>query len=132
VQGFDRLVRGIRVSMNQEKKEYTDQELQYRISAKLDTIFFNSASHGIWKDSLQIDLGPLFARLVADYGTANISNIPPDIMKLQAESANIKVKLYFRYINLHREEDLIEPVGYGFDLLYKINKTEHDPLNIIN
>ncbi len=67
-------------------------------------------------------LGQLFNRLVTDYGGANINNIPPEKMMLQAENTTFKIRIYFRYINLHREEELIKPVAYGLDILYKIVK----------
>ena len=68
VRDYDRMIRGRHISVDQEKKEYTDQEFHYRVNSKLDTIALVVTSEGGKPDSMQVYLQPLFIKLLADYG----------------------------------------------------------------
>jgi hypothetical protein len=99
---------------------YTGQEIHYWVNSKIDTITFTAVSDSIINDTLMIGLNPLFNQLVNDYSNANVNSIPSEKMTLWSESPNIKIKIYFRYIWLHKEENRIQPASYGIDILYKI------------
>jgi hypothetical protein len=118
VQGYDRMIRGQYLNIDQDNKVFTDQEFRYQVNSKLDTITFI----GTGSDSLHIDLQPRFNKLLADYGNVNVTNIPPEKMMVKAENQNLRIKIYFRLIKLHREENLVKPMEYGADILYKIER----------
>jgi hypothetical protein len=120
VQGYDRMIREQYLDIDQDNKVITDQEFRYRVNSKLDTITFIVTPKETVPDSLQIDLLPRFNQLLADYGNINVTNIPPEKMMVKTENQNLRVKIYFRFINLHREENLVKPMEYSADILYKI------------
>ncbi len=120
VQGYDRMIRGQHVSIDQDKKTFTDQEFFYRVNSSLDTITFVVTPEEKLLDSLQIDLHPLINHLLADYRNLNVNNIPPEKMMLDKENQNLKIKIYFRYIKLHKEENNTNPIEYSADILFKI------------
>ena len=39
-------------------------------------------------------------------------------VKKLLENKNLRIKIYFRYISLHREENLVKPVRYDADILF--------------
>jgi hypothetical protein len=116
VRGYDRMIRGQYFDIDQDNKVFADQELRYRVNSKLDKITFIGAV----PESLHIDLLPRFNQLLDDYGNVNVNNIPPEKMMVKTENQNLRVKIYFRFIKLHREESLVKPMEYGVDILYKI------------
>ncbi|OGB68902.1 MAG: hypothetical protein A2Y94_04090 [Caldithrix sp. RBG_13_44_9] len=122
VQGYDRMIRGQHISVEQDKKVFTDQEFIYRVNSGLDTITFTITPSGKSLDSLQIDLHPLINQLLSNYGNLNVNNIPPEKIMLNTENQHLKVKIYFRYIRLIKEDNIIKTMEYGADILYRINK----------
>jgi len=122
LQGYDRMIRRQNVSIEQNKNVFTDLELSYQINSNLDTITFVVTREGELPDSLQIDLHPLIKQLLNEYRNVSVNNIPPEKMMQDNEDQNLKVKIYFRYIKLHREKSKIKPIAYGIDILYKIKK----------
>ncbi|MEJ2636432.1 MAG: DUF4153 domain-containing protein [Calditrichia bacterium] len=120
VQGYDRMLRRQYVSIEQNKKFFSDLAFSYRVDTDLDTITFVAAPDGKLFDSLRIDLQPLFNQLLADYGHFNVNNILPEKMMLYKENQNLKTKIFFRYIKLHNKENKPRPIEYSVDILYKI------------
>jgi hypothetical protein len=117
VQGYDRMIRGQYFSIDQNNKVFTDQDFRYLVNSKLDTITFIVTTEGNVPDSLYIDLQPRFNQILADYGNVNVNNIPPDKMMVKTENQNLRIKIYFRSIKLHREENLIKPMRFNADIL---------------
>jgi hypothetical protein len=122
VQGYDRMIRGQYLNIDQDNKVFTDQEFRYRVNSKLDTITFIVTSEETVFDSLHVDLYPRFNQLLADYGNVNVTNIQPEKMMVKAENENLSIKIYFWFIKLRREENLVKPMEYGADILYKIER----------
>jgi hypothetical protein len=120
--GYDRMIRQQYISREFWKKDFTDLNFLYRVNPDLDTITFAVTPEEKLPDSLRIDLHPLINQLMADYGNFNINNIAPEKMMLSKESQTLKIKIYFRNIKLHKEENEIKPVQYSVDILYKIKK----------
>ncbi|MEJ2537442.1 MAG: hypothetical protein P8048_10410 [Calditrichia bacterium] len=119
IEGYDRMIRQQYISFERNKKVFTDFICSYRVNTNLDTFTFMVATEEKLPDSLWIDLYQLINQLLADYGHFNIDNIPPEKMTLYKENQHLKIKLYFRYIRLKKEEDKIKPIEYSVDILYK-------------
>jgi hypothetical protein len=126
VQGYDRLIREQYFNLEQDKKTFTDQELFYRVNSGLDSITFAVTGTERPADSLYLDLHPLIEKLLTDYGNLNVSNIPTEKMLLSEVKQWLKVKMYFRYIRLHKEDDKTKIMEYNADILYQIKKVEPD------
>jgi hypothetical protein len=124
IQGYDRMIRGQYLNIDQDNKVFTDQAFSYRVNSNLDTITFIVTPEDTIPDSLHIDLHPRFNQLLADYGNVNVTNIPQEKMMVKAENQNLRIKIYFRFIKLRREENLVKPMEYGADILYKIVQLE--------
>jgi len=120
VQGYDRMVRGQYFNIDQENKVFTYQDFRYRVCSTLDTITFIATSEEIVPDSLSVDLNPLFNQLLADYGNASIKNIPAKKMMVKAENQYLRIKMYFQYIRLHRDENHVKPIRYTADIILGI------------
>ncbi len=120
IQGYDRMIRRQYISIERNKKVSTDLIFSYRVNANIDTITFMVAPEEKLLDSLQIDIHPLINQLLANYGNFNVNNIPPEKMMLDKENQNLKIKIYFHNIKLHKEENKIKPIEYSVDILYKI------------
>jgi hypothetical protein len=120
IDGYDRMIRQQYISHEQYQKVYSDLALSYWANPDLDTITFAVTPEEKLQDSVQIDLHPFINRLMADYGNFNINNIPPKKMMFDKENQNLKIKMYFRNIKLHKDENEIKPVQYSVDILYKI------------
>ena len=113
VQGYEGMIQGQYFDIDGGNKVFSDPEFRYRVNSKLDTIAFI----GTVPDSLHIDLKPLYNQLLTEYGNVNVRNIPPEKMMVQAENQYLRVKIYFRLINLHSEENQIKPMRFGADIL---------------
>jgi len=122
IQGYDRMIRRQYISIEQNKKVFTDLMLSYHVNTNLDTITFVVFPEEKLLDSLEIDLHPLINQLLADYSNFNVNNIPPEKMMLGKENQNLKIKIYFHHIKLHKAKSKIRPMEYGADILYKIKK----------
>lgn len=122
LQGYHRMIRGQYFNFDEDKKVFTDQELSYRVNSDLDTITLAITSAGTAVDSLQIDLHPLVNQLLVDYRNLNVNNIPPERMMLNSENQQLKVKIYFRHIRLHKEDDITKTMEFGADILYQIKE----------
>jgi hypothetical protein len=122
IKGFDQMIRGQHFDIDQNKKSYSQQDLFYRVNSSLDTMIFTITPTETPPDSLQLDLHPLIAQLMTDYGNLNINNIPPEKMMLSSGNQQLKVKIYFRYFKLHKEENLIRTREFGVDILYRMDK----------
>jgi hypothetical protein len=120
IQGYDRMIRGQYFNIDQDKKVFTDQNIRYQVNSKLDSITFIVISDTTVPDSLHIDLNPLFNQLLAEYSNINVTNISPENMMVMEENQNLRIKIYFRYIKLHKEETVTEPIQYSADILYKV------------
>jgi hypothetical protein len=120
VQGYDRMIREQYFDIDQDYKVFPTQEVHYHVNSQLDTITFVVTSEETGSDSLYIDFNPRFNQLLTQYGNLSVNNIPHEKMIVQAENQNLRIKIYFRYIRLYREENLIKPMNYGVDILYKI------------
>lgn len=122
VQDYDRMIRDQHLSVKNQNNEYSDQAIHFVANSKIDTITFTATPDSMENDFLVVGLNTLFNQLATDYGTANVNNIPSEKMMFLSESKNIKVKIYFSYIWLHKEENLFQPASYGIDILYRIHK----------
>jgi hypothetical protein len=120
--GYEQMLRGQYIDIDQDKNVFSNREFRYQVSSKLDTITFIVTSEDTLPDSLHIDLHPLFTQLLEDYSNVNITNIPPEKMMIRAEKKNLKIKIYFRFIKMHRDENLVLPMEYGMDILYRIGR----------
>jgi hypothetical protein len=120
VKEFDRMMRRQFISIERNKKVSTDHIFSYKVNTNLDTITFIITPEEKLIDPLQVDLHPLINQLLADYGNFNTNNISPNKMMLHKENQNLMIKIYFRYIKLHKEENKVKPIEYNVDILYKI------------
>jgi hypothetical protein len=122
IQGYDRMIRGQYFDIDQDYEVLPNQEILYRVNSTLDAITFTITAHEAESDSLYIDFHPWFNQLLADYGDLSVRNIPPGKMMIWTENQDLKVKIYFRYIRLRREGNLVKPENYQVDILYKIER----------
>jgi hypothetical protein len=120
VDGYDRMIRQQYIGHEQNQKVYTDLAFSYRANPNLDTIIFAITTKEKLADSLQIDLHPLIDQLWGNYGNFNVNNISPEKLMLSKENRNLKIRVYFRYIHLHKGENKIKPIEYNADILFKI------------
>ena len=119
IDGYDRMIRQQYISDERNKVAFTNLGFSYRVNPNLDTIIFAITTKEKLADSLQVDLHPLIDQLLADYGNFNVNNIPPEKLMLSKENRNLKIRVYFRYIHLLKEENKTKPIEYSVDILYK-------------
>jgi hypothetical protein len=118
IHGYDHMIGIWNMERDQRQEHEIGENVSYRISTSLDTITFLKKAEGKPVDSLLIDLHPLVDKLMNDYSNINVNNIPPGIMMLDQASLNMNVKIYLRYLNLHREDKNVKIVSYGADILF--------------
>jgi hypothetical protein len=117
VQGYDRMIRGQYFNIDQGHKVFNNQEFRYRVCSTLDTIIFKITCEDTPSESLPVDLIPLFNQLLLDYDNLSVNNVPSEKMMVKAENQNLRIKIYFRYIKLQREDNLLKPETYNADIL---------------
>jgi len=122
VQGYDRMIRRQYFDVDEDYEIIPNQDIHYQVNSTLDKITFSITASGAGADSLQIDFHPWFTQLITNYGNLSVNNIPTEKMMVEAENQNLRVKIYFRYIRLSMEENLLKPMGYQADILYKIER----------
>jgi hypothetical protein len=122
VQGYDRMIRRQYFDIDEDYEIIPNQDIHYQVNSTLDKITFKITAYGAVPDSLHIDFQNCFRQLFADYGHLSVISIPPEKMMVKAENQNLRVKIYFRYIRLKREDNLLKPMGYQADILYKIER----------
>jgi hypothetical protein len=118
LQGYDHMIRAWHLSTDQNLEVQLGAGISCRRSTALDTITFLKTVEGKLVDSLQINLRPLVNKLVQDYLNINVNNISPELMSLSQVSPNLKVKIYLRYLNLHRDNKEVKLVNCGGDILF--------------
>jgi hypothetical protein len=119
ITGYSHMIRGRYVSDRQGQKDFSDAGILYRFNASLDTLtFIRTGEDQPGTDSLKIDLRPLIDQLVRDYRNINVVNMDPESLSLSGVTINLKVKVYLRFLNLHREDKKIKIENYSADILY--------------
>jgi hypothetical protein len=123
VEGYDRMLRAQHINDSQMKKDFTGEEIAYRVSAGLDTMIFFVMRDGRAVDSLQIGLREFIEKLLKDYGNANAGNIPPEKMSISTTNQTMKLKLYLRQIHVRKQGSETKIIDYETEILYAINKS---------
>jgi len=118
IQGYDHMIRIWHSETDQKNENPIGMGISYRLSSSLDTLTFLRRMDGKPADSLLIDFRPLLDKLLQEYNNTNINNIPAESMLLSQVSSTMKIKIYVRYLNLHRENKVVKIVSYGADILF--------------
>ena len=122
VRGYDGLIRNRNINEAAASRTFSARELQYRVSSGLDTITFLVTPENGQPDSVQLDLQQMIGHLVKTYPDISVNDLPPEKMTLVADNTGLKLKIYFRYLWLRRENERIKPSSYGVDILYGMGK----------
>jgi hypothetical protein len=122
VRGYDGLIRNRNINESVASRSFSGQELQYRVSSGLDTITFLVTRVNGQPDSVQLDLQPMIGRLLKEYPDISVNDLPPEKLTLSADGTGLKLKIYFRYLWLRRENERIKPSSYGVDILYGMGR----------
>jgi hypothetical protein len=122
IDGYDRLLRVQRVFAGMPKREFSGQELEYRVGEDLSTMTLTVSYDAKVVDSLQIDLQPLVNKLLLDYGNATTERIPNERMAIVAASQTTKVKLFLSSIRVQRRGGETKVVAFDGDIAYKITR----------
>ena len=108
--------------INEHVKKYgpTVEGIFYRVENNLTdmTVLANDKTGNM--DSVKINFMGLFDILIKEFGEEGIHNVPGKNMFITAEGSNLKVKVYFKDIELLKSSDKITARRYSFDLLYLI------------
>jgi hypothetical protein len=120
IRGYDHLLRAVYFNKDQAKKEFADAKISYRFSTTLDALTFVYRSKAESADSIRIHLLPFLEQVLQTYGATNPQNIPCEKMCLTAATPTIKVMVYFRYVHLRRDGEILLPRSYNTDIFYSI------------
>jgi hypothetical protein len=64
----------------------------------------------------------MIGRLLKEYPDISVNDLPPEKLTLSADGTGLKLKIYFRYLWLRRENERIKPSSYGVDILYGMGR----------
>jgi hypothetical protein len=115
IDGFDQLVRGLRVYDTKLKRDLRAQGRAFGVGDDLSKITV-SEKNGSVSDSLVIDLQPLAVRLLAEYGNASTDRIPAEKMTITASSRTSTYKLMLSTIRIQRRGQEVKPVSFEGDV----------------
>jgi len=122
VGGYSHLIRGQYFSERNDKRNFTNRELQIQVRSDLETIRFYRLDKEINGDSLLVDLRPLISQLITDYPNVSVNNIPSEKMMLSAANPYLTVKIFFRLLSLKQDDGVYKPFEYSMDILYRLTK----------
>ena len=118
VQGFERVMRLQYVNRGGFKKEIVDEGTMFEFNSNLDTLTIRKRIEGNNWRSLSIDLGPLAARLLEEYASENIGNVPAEKMTIIGAGEGIRAKVFLRTITIQRRAESNQINGVSLDIAY--------------
>jgi len=119
IEGYERMLRGQRISSGVTNREFSDQGIGYRIGKDLSTITITVWNEKNTADSLQIDLKPLVDNLTAKYGNASMEKIPPEEMAIAASNRSAMIKIFLSTIRIQRHEGSSKVISFEAQIVYK-------------
>ncbi len=117
ISGYDHMFQRLNIEKAQGPLKLGESGLSCSLDStmKIMTLSADESSAG----SVQVDLLPLLTQLFAEYGRTNPDYIPLEKMSLTAENDHLKVKIYTRYIRLRLDDEVLQPLSYVLDVLYR-------------
>jgi hypothetical protein len=120
IEGYNRIIQNQNIYENVKKYSPPGEEISYRVENNLTDITVFAKGKSGYKDSVRINCMGLFEGLIKEFGTEGTRNVPMDKMFITAGEGRLKVKLYFKDIDLVKSSDKTTAKLYSFDLLYLI------------
>lgn len=120
VSGFDRMVSSQFIAGLTREKEFAAEGIAYRVSPDLDTLTLIHAPAGAAADSVRVAILPLAEKLLEQYSSRGMTDIPPRDLSVEASGPGLRVRLNLRSLQLHRRGDEVRVLSFQGDILYSI------------
>jgi len=120
IDGYNRIIQNQNIYENVKKFSPPGEGISYLVQNNLTDITLFAIGKSVDKDSVKINCMVLFDKLLKEFGEIGTHNVPPDKMFITAEGSRLKIKVYFKDIELSKSGDKSTVRRYSFDLLYLI------------
>lgn len=118
IDGYKRFIQNQNINENIKKFSPPGEGISYIVENNLSDMTVFATGKSGYKDSVKINCMGLFEKLMKEFGEEGIHNVPMDQMFITAGEGSLKVKVYFKDIELLRSGDRPIARRYSFDLLY--------------
>ncbi len=120
--GYDRMLAEQFVSSGGTEREVQEAGLSYAVNNDMDSITIKVHQPNKPSLGLQVDLQPLFEKLIRHYASTNPEHMPLEEMSICAAENRLSVKLYVRRLRLENKDKRLKPHNYTMDILYSVKK----------
>lgn len=117
VAGFDRLLPSQTLSQFTSERTYASAGFTLRASTDFGTLTVVRLEGGTAVDSLHVDMRALAGRLVREYASRNVDDVPLEAMTVDAASSTFGVRVIVRIMEVRREDGTTQPRSYNLDVL---------------
>ncbi len=122
IAGYDRLLRGQRISSGPSEENFPDEGISYRVDDDLNVLTVTLLNNKQAIDSVSINVRALCDSLMGRYGKASAENIPPEQMSVTAKGKNAAVKVFLTNIRLEQPEKTQQIVYFDALIAYRKGK----------
>lgn len=117
VAGFDQLLPSQTLSQFATERAYTGAGITLRASGDFGTLAVLRHDGTAAVDSLHVDMRALAERLVREYASRNVDDVPIEAMTVDAASTTFGVRVIVRIMEVRREDGSTQPRSYNLDVL---------------
>lgn len=117
VAGYDHLLPSQTLSQFLSERNYKSAGITLRASGDFGTLTVLRSEADRAVDSVQVDMRALAERLVREYASRNVDDVPLDAMTVDASTPTFGVRVIVRIMEVRREGGATMPRSYNLDVL---------------
>ena len=122
--GYDRMIRAPNITVGGGWASSTTEKISYRLGDSLHNVIIAFVREGKKVAPVEIDLRSHVERLLKEYGSANLSMIPPEKMATCSSAGETSVKVCFRKIRVEHHGGDVVATLCDADILYTIKASK--------
>lgn len=120
IRGYDRLLRGRRITTSTAGTENPDDGISYRAEDDLNTLVFVLKNSAGEEEILKADVRSLCDALVAGNGNGSSENTPSEQLTVTVSGNNGAVKIFLNFVRLERKENSLHIVSIDANIAYRL------------
>jgi hypothetical protein len=124
IAGFDQLLPSQTLSQFISERTYSGAGITLRASGDFGTLTVVRNEGAAAVDSLHVDMRALAERLVREYVSRNVDDVPLGAMTVDAASTTFGVRVIVRIMEVRREDGSTMPRSYNIDVLTRSLQTQ--------
>ena len=122
VSGYERALPDQYLSTDSPDRAFTSGEASYTLSPSLDTLSFVLSRPGLPEERLAVRIAPVIDSLTVRYHGMSASDVPLELMSVEAAGPALKLKLYVLMLRLKRDGKRLDIAYLRLRVLYALKQ----------